>query len=61
MINILVSSCLIGINCKWNGRNNLKDKVVGLGNHYNLVPFCSEVLGFSELLGFSSEVLGFSE
>lgn len=58
MINILVSSCLIGTNCKWNGKNNLKDQVVGLGNHYNLVPFCSEVLGGMPIPRIPSEIVG---
>ena len=58
MINILVSSCLIGTNCKWNGKNNLKDRVVGLGNRYNLVPFCSEVLGGMPIPRIPSEIRG---
>lgn len=58
MINILVSSCLIGTNCKWNGRNNLKEKVVNLKEHYNLIPFCSEVLGGMPTPRIPSEIIG---
>ena len=30
MINILVSACLLGENCKWNGRNNARDHIIKL-------------------------------
>lgn len=45
MINILVSACLLGENCKWNGRNNAREHIIKLKEKYNLVPFCAEVLG----------------
>lgn len=45
MINILVSACLLGENCKWNGRNNSREHIIKLNEKYNLVPFCAEVLG----------------
>lgn len=45
MINILVSACLLGENCKWNGRNNAREHIIILKEKYNLIPFCSEVLG----------------
>ena len=44
MVNILVSSCLLGENCKWNGKNNLKEKVLALKTQYNLIPICPEVM-----------------
>ena len=57
MINILVSSCLIGTNCKWNGKNNPKEKVVALKENYNLIPFCSEVLGGMPTPRIPSEII----
>lgn len=45
MINILVSACLLGENCKWNGRNNAREHIIKLKEKYNLIPFCAEVLG----------------
>jgi uncharacterized protein YbbK (DUF523 family) len=58
MVNILVSSCLLGTNCKWNGKNNAKEKVKQLGEHYTLVPFCSEVLGGMPTPRIPSERVG---
>jgi len=45
MKNILISECLLGINCKYNGGNNHRDFVEELSEKYNLIPFCSEILG----------------
>jgi uncharacterized protein YbbK (DUF523 family) len=40
---ILVSDCLLGINCKYNGENNRHDKTLNLGS--KIVPICPEQLG----------------
>jgi len=40
---ILVSACLLGINCKYNGENNRHDKTLNLGS--KIVPICPEQLG----------------
>ena len=43
---ILVSACLIGINCKYNAKNNQNDKVINLINiGKKIVPICPEQLG----------------
>ena len=41
---LLISSCLIGENVKYNGRNNLID-LTKLQRKYELIPFCPEVAG----------------
>ena len=41
----LVSACLIGINCKYDGLHNYNAKVVALGKHDTLIPVCPEQLG----------------
>lgn len=56
-MNILVSSCLLGINCKYNGENNFSAKVKELENYYNLIPVCPEVLGGLEIPRMPSEIL----
>ena len=43
--NIVVSACLLGINCKYNGENNYCPKVVDLKEKYNLITICPEVDG----------------
>lgn len=45
IMKILVSSCLIGINCKYNGENNLSKEVINLTKKHILIPVCPEQLG----------------
>lgn len=45
MENILISLCLVGIDCKYNGGNNLIDQLDELKQKYNLIPFCPEITG----------------
>ena len=42
-MTILVSACLLGENCKYNGGNNLREHVVRLGQTHELIPVCPEV------------------
>lgn len=44
-MRILVSACLIGHNCKYNGGNNLSEKVRRLAERNELIPVCPECLG----------------
>ena len=55
-MNILVSSCLLGINCKYNGKNNLCPSVKNLEKNYHLIPICPEVLGGLKTPRVPSEV-----
>ena len=41
----LVSACLIGINCKYNGKNNTDKKILKLAEKETLIPVCPEQLG----------------
>lgn len=41
----LVSACLLGINCRYNGRNCPNKKVMQLATREMLVPVCPEQLG----------------
>lgn len=42
---ILVSACLLGVNCKYSGGNNLCPAVATLQETYTLIPVCPEQLG----------------
>lgn len=42
---IIVSACLLGENCKYNGGNNLCKEVVALKKCFELVPVCPEYFG----------------
>jgi uncharacterized protein YbbK (DUF523 family) len=43
--NIIISACLLGINCAYNGNNNLSIQALKLINNYCLIPVCPEQLG----------------
>lgn len=45
MESILVSACLLGVNCKYSGGNNRCPAVVALKESYHLVPICPEAMG----------------
>ena len=42
---ILVSACLAGINCKYNGGNNYNEKIFNLVKEGKAIPVCPEQLG----------------
>ncbi|MEF9952062.1 MAG: DUF523 domain-containing protein [Clostridium sp.] len=41
---IIVSSCLAGINCRYDGDSNSSSKVIDLVNSGEAIPLCPEVL-----------------
>ena len=45
MEKLLISSCLIGNNTKYNGKNNYIKEIERLKLKYELIPICPEVLG----------------
>ena len=47
MQNVLISACLLGVDCKYNGSNNkLDDKIIhSLKEKYNLIPVCPQIMG----------------
>lgn len=57
MENILVSACLVGINCKYNGKNNYNDKILLLSKKYNFILICPEYFGGLSIPRNPSEVL----
>lgn len=42
---ILISACLIGENCRYDGKNCLIKDLLKLTKYYDLIPFCPELLG----------------
>lgn len=45
-MKILVSACLLGENCKYNGGNNRNERVIAVLRGHDVVPICPErVLG----------------
>ena len=45
MEKILVSACLLGINCKYDGSNNKNEKVLEYIKDKEVIPICPEIMG----------------
>ncbi len=45
MKKILVSACLLGIPCRYDGKSKPNQQVICLKDKYDLIPICPEVLG----------------
>ena len=44
-MKIMVSACLLGENCKYNGGNNKNPELLRLLSGHTLIPVCPEALG----------------
>ncbi len=42
---ILVSACLLGENCRYDGRTKRNERIIRIADNYNTIPVCPEVLG----------------
>lgn len=56
-MRIMVSACLLGENCKYNGGNNLSEKVMNYVKGHEVIPVCPEVLGGLSTPRLSSEIV----
>ena len=45
MENIIVSACLLGIGCRYDGKHKANPDVIRLTEKYNLIPVCPEIYG----------------
>ena len=43
--NLLISACLLGIPCRYDGKSVCKVDVEALKEKYNLIPICPEIYG----------------
>ncbi len=43
-MKVLVSACLLGTNCKYNGGNNLDERVMAFLQDKEIVPVCPEAM-----------------
>ena len=44
-MRILVSACLLGLPCRYDGKSKPCDRVIALAEKHELVPFCPEIYG----------------
>lgn len=45
MKSILVSACLLGASCRFDGKAKPVKEVIALKEKYNLIPVCAEIMG----------------
>lgn len=45
MNTILISACLLGVSCRYDGKSCPNEKALLLKEKYNLIPVCAEILG----------------
>ncbi len=45
MDNILVSACLLGVSCRYDGQSRPNENVIALKDKYNMIPVCPEIMG----------------
>lgn len=56
---VLISACLLGVNCKYNGKNNLKEELLkDILEKYEVIPICPEVWGGLTTPRDPSEIVG---
>lgn len=44
-MNILISACLLGVNCRYDGTGKLDKKIEAIKQSHNLIPICPEIYG----------------
>ena len=44
-MKVMVSACLLGENCKYNGGNNRNERLLRLLSGHEVIPVCPELLG----------------
>ena len=42
---ILVSGCLLGLNCRFDGKNNYTKEIDEFLQDYSVIPICPEIMG----------------
>lgn len=55
---ILVSACLLGTNCKYNGENNYSEDIMEFLKDYEIIPICPEIMGGLQTPRPASEIKG---
>lgn len=55
---VLVSACLLGLNCKYDGENNRNEKVLEYIKDKEVIPVCPEIFGGLQTPRIPSEIVG---
>lgn len=57
MEKVIVSACLIGENCKYNGKNNKNENIINFLKDKEVILVCPEVMGGLSTPRLKSEIL----
>lgn len=57
-MKILVSNCLLGANCKYNGGNNFSAEIVEILKKHEIIPVCPETFGGLKAPRLPAEIVG---
>ena len=57
MMKVIVSACLAGDNCKYNGGNNINQKMMDFLKYHEMLKVCPEVLGGLPTPRLSAEIV----
>ncbi len=57
-MNIIVSACLLGCACRYDGKSKPCDAVISLSPEHTLIPFCPEIYGGLPTPRPASEIVG---
>ena len=57
-MKIIVSACLLGVPCRYDGKSKPNASVLALSDRYELIPACAEVLGGLPTPRIPSEIVG---
>ena len=55
---ILVSACLLGLNCKYDGTNNYSEEIDEFLKDYEVIPICPEIMGGLPTPRCPAEIIG---
>ena len=58
MENLLISACLLGVRCRYDGKSVGHVDISALSKKYNLIPICPEIYGGLETPRTPSERIG---
>ena len=58
MENLIISACLLGVSCRYDGKSKPIEEIAKLMEKYNLVPVCAEIMGGLSTPRDPSEIIG---
>ena len=58
MENVIVSACLLGTACRYDGKSKADSRVISLIKKANLIPVCAEILGGLPTPRVPAEIVG---